>query len=459
MPENKMGTMPVNKLLFNMSLPPMISMLAAALYNIIDSIFVAMISEDALTSVVLVFPIQMLLTAVTVGTGVGLASLISRRLGEKRQKDADSAATHGFVFSLVIWILFALFAIFLAEPFVKFFTGGENAAIQEMALTYCRIVMIGSVSICFSTTIEKILQATGNTFHPMLFNIIGLGTNTVLAPILIIGYFGVPRMGVAGAGLAAIIGQTVGLTVALIIFLRGSHVVKVSFKGFRLNFKTIRDILVVGAPTIVMQAVMPLLISFLNKMLFSYGSAVFILGVYYRISTFAILPVLGLNQGALPIMGYNFGAKNKKRLMKTFKSAFKVAITIMIVAVAIFWIFPEKIMMLFSASAGTMEMGVHALRVLSISWLPGAFVIIAIGLFQATAHGIFALIISVVRQIGFIMPLAWILLTYFGVNSVWYSYPLAEIASFTLAVVFFRKVYREEIKGLPDGAPVEGRIS
>ena len=458
MPENKMGVMPINKLLFNMSLPPMISMLAVALYNIIDSIFVAMVSEDALTAVTLVFPVQMLMNAVIVGTGVGLASLISRRLGEKRQDEAESAAAHGFVFALVIWILFALFGIFLAEPFLRFFTGDGNESILQMAMTYCRIVMIGSVSICFSITIEKILQATGNTFQPMLFNIIGLGTNCVLAPILIIGYLGAPRLEVAGAGYAAIIGQTVGLAVALIIFLGKSHAVKVSLKGFHLKFETVRDILVVGAPTIVMQAVMPILISFLNKLLFSYTSAVFVLGVYYRISTFAILPVLGLNQGALPIMGYNFGAKNRLRLMQAFKSAFKVAIIIMIVCVAIFWIFPERIMMLFSASEATMDLGVHALRIVSLSWLPGAYVIIAIGLFQAMAHGVFALIISIVRQIGFIMPLAWILLTYFGIYAVWYSYPLAEIASFTLAVLFFRRVYIREIKKLPDGAPIGGII-
>jgi Na+-driven multidrug efflux pump len=292
----------------------------------------------------------------------------------------------------------------------------------------------------------------------MLFVLIGLGTNCVLAPILIIGYFGAPRLEVAGAGYAAVIGQCVGLSIALLILFGKKHLVNVSFKGFRLRFEIIRDILVVGAPSIVMQAVMPLVISFLNKLLFSYGSAVFVLGVYYRISTFAILPVLGLNQGALPIMGYNFGAKNRLRLLQTFKSAFKVAMCIMIVSVAIFWIFPVQIMTLFSASEGTMNLGVHALRVISVSWLPGAFVIIAIGLFQALAHGMFALIISIVRQIGFIMPLAWILLTYIGLNAVWYSYPLAEIASFTLAVLFFRRTYAREIKLLPDGAPVSGKL-
>ena len=453
--ENKMGTMPVGKLLRNMSLPPMVSMLAAALYNIIDSIFVAKVSEDALTAVTLVFPLQMLMMAVNVGLGVGLTSLISRRLGEKRQKDADSAATHGFVFAIAIWVVFTLFAVFLAGPFLRFFTGVQgNDGIFTMAITYCRIVMIGSVSITFSVTIEKILQSTGNTFHPMLFNIIGIGTNTVLAPILIMGYLGAPSLGVTGAGIAVVIGQTTGLVVALYIFFGRKHAVRVSFRGFHLRGESIRDILSVGAPSFIMQAMMPVLISSLNKMLFAYESAVFVLGVYFRISTFVILPVIGLNQGALPIIGYSFGAKNRLRLLLAYKLAFIVALVIMVFGTVLFWLIPDRIMMLFSASGNTLELGVHALRAISLSWVPGAFVIISIGLLQALAHGVFALIISVVRQIGFILPLAWILLVTFGVNYVWYSYPLAEISALTLTAIFMWRVYQREIKVLPDGAPV-----
>ena len=450
--------MPVNKLLVNMSMPPMVSMLAAALYNVVDSIFVAKVSEDALTAVTLVFPVQMFMMAINVGIGVGLTSLISRRLGQKRQSDADSAATHGFVFAAVLWVLYALFAVFLAGPFIQLFTGAQgHGNIYDMALIYCRIVMIGSASFNVSLIIERILQSTGNTFHPMLFNLIGIGTNTVLAPILIIGYLGAPSLGVAGAGIAAVIGQTTGLAVALYIFLSRKHAVRVHFKGFRLRLETIRDILAVGIPTFVMQAMMPILISSLNKMLFAYASAVFVLGVYFRISTFVILPVIGLNQGALPIMGYNFGAKNRLRLIATYKSAFKIVISIMIVGTAVFWLFPGQIMTLFSASPETLDTGVHALRALSLSWIPGAFVIISIGLFQALAHGIFALIISVVRQIGLILPLAYILLIHYGVNGAWYAYPLAEIVALTLAAVFLRRIYLKEIKGLPDGAPVGGR--
>ena len=453
-----MGVLPINKLLFQMSLPPMISMLAVALYNIIDSIFVAKISEDALTAVTLVFPVQMLMMSLNVGISVGVLSLISRRLGEKRQKDAESAAAHGFFFAILVWILFALFGFFLAEPFLKIFTGEGNAEILEMATLYCRIVMIGSISICFSNTIEKILQGTGNTFHPMLFNLIGVGTNTVLAPILIMGYLGAPQLGVAGAGYAAVIGQSTGLVVALIVFLRGRHPLHVSLRGFRPKLEIMKDIMVVGIPAIILQAVMPILISILNKMLFSYASAVFVLGVYYRISTFTILPIIGINQGAMPIMGFNFGAKNRLRLMAAYKSALKVALIIMIVGTAVFWIFPAQIMLLFSASDETMELGILALRAISLAWIPGSFVIISVGLFQALAYGFFAMIISIVRQIGFLLPIAWILLTYVGITAVWYAYPLAEIAALTLTVIFLRRIYVKEIKVLPDGAPVSGKL-
>ncbi|MCL2111524.1 MAG: MATE family efflux transporter [Clostridiales bacterium] len=458
MPENRMGVMPIGKLLARMSIPPMISMLAVAMYNLIDSLFVSMISEDAMTALALVFPLQMIMMAVSVGIGVGLTSLISRRLGERRQEDADSAATHGMVFALAIWVIFAIFGIFFAGDFLSLFTGAEGSGeIYEMALTYCRIVMIGSVSICFSIMIGKTLQATGNMFHPMLFSLVGVGTNAVLTPILVMGYLGAPQLGVAGAAYATVIGQTIELVIALYILFSRKHAVSVSFKGFRPQPETIKDILVVAAPTMVMQAVMPVLVSLLNKMLFAHGAAVFVLGVYYRLSTFTILPVVGLNQGALPIIGYSFGAGNRLRLIATYKYAVVAATIIMVIGVAIFWIFPDRIMMLFSASPETLEMGVNALRTISIAWLPAAFGIITIGLFQALAHGVFALIIAIVRQLGFILPLAYILLINFGVNGVWYSYPLAEIGALALGIIFLYRVYIKDIKGLPDGTPVGGK--
>jgi putative MATE family efflux protein len=462
-----MGVMPIGKLLANMSLPPMISMLAAALYNIIDAFFVAKVSEDALAAVTLVFPVQMLMMSVNIGIGVGLASLISRRLGQKRQEEANLAATHGFVFAIAAWVIYALIGFFLAGPFIRLFTGEGNEGIYDMAVSYCRIVMIGSLMFNISVTIERILQSTGNTLHPMVFNLVGLAANTVLAPILILGWFwgigdlGFPGLGVDGAAIAAVIGQSVGFVIAIFLFFsrKYKHAVHVSFRKFRIHWDIVRDILAVGVPTMVMQAVQPILIASLNAMFISYSTtAVAVLGVYFRISTFVILPVVGLNQGALPIMGFNFGAKNRLRLMAAYTSAFKVALIIMIIGTVIFWIIPEHIMSWFSQSADMIDMGAHALRTLSISWVPGAFVIISLGLFQALAHGVFALIIAIVRQIGFILPLAYILLIHFGINGAWYAYPLAEVSALVLTTIFFVRAKKLDIDVLPDGAPVSGRL-
>jgi putative MATE family efflux protein len=448
--ENKMGVLPIRKLLFSMSLPPMLSMLLNALYNIVDSIFVAKISENALAAVTLVFPVQMLMMSICVGTGVGLASLISRRLGEKRQRDADIAAAHGFFLAVICWVAFAAFGLFGAEPFLRMFT--DNPDILSMGIVYCRIVAVGSVFMCISICIERIMQATGDMIHPMIFNSVGAAINTALAPIFIIGLLGAPRLGVMGAGLVAITGQCIAMIIAVVMFVRNEHAVTVSFKGFRLSGRTIGDILVVGAPSIIMISIQSFLISGLNAILITYSTtAVAVLGVYFRIQTFVILPVIGMGQGALPIIGYNFGAKNRKRLLATFKLAYKIATTIMIVGVALFWIFPEQIMTLFNAGEDMMDIGVHALRIISISYIPAAFTIVAVTLFQATAHGIFAAIISIVRQLGFILPLAYLLLYFFGIDAVWFAFPIAESAALVMAIFFYRRVKARQIDILPEG--------
>jgi putative MATE family efflux protein len=448
--ENKMGVLPIGRLLFSMSLPPMASMLLNALYNIVDSVFVSKISENALAAVTLAFPAQMLMIAICVGIGVGNASLISRRLGEKRQDEADAAAAHGFFLALVCWICFASFGVFGTEPFLRLFT--DDPEILSMAVTYLRIVTVGSVCMCFSVCIERIMQATGDMIHPMIFNLAGAGLNACLAPIFIIGLFGAPRLGVMGAACVAVTGQTVALVLAVVFFTRNEHAVTVRFRGFRPRGRVLADILVVGAPSIIMVSIQSFLVSGLNAILISYSTtAVAVLGVYFRIQTFVILPVVGMGQGSLPIMGYNFGARNRKRLMATFKLAIKIAMIIMAVGVALFWILPEHIMALFSASPDMMDIGVHALRAISISYIPAAFTIVAITLFQATAHGIFAMIISMVRQLGFILPLAYLLLVRLGIDFVWYSFPIAEGAALLMSTLAFRRVYRRQIRLLPEG--------
>jgi putative MATE family efflux protein len=450
MEENKMGALPIGKLLFSMSLPPMASMLLYALYNIVDSVFVSRISEEALAAVTLAFPVQMFMMAICVGLGVGLASLISRRLGERKQAEADAAAAHGFLLALLCWIGFALFGLFGAEPFLRAFT--DDAEILSMSLTYLRIVVIGSVFSCFSVCIERIMQSTGDMMRPMIFNSTGAVINTILAPIFIMGLWGAPRLGVMGAGLVAVTGQCVSMILAVVLFVRSERAVSVSFRDFRVSGRTLADILVVGAPSIIMLSIRSFLISGLNALLIAYSTtAIAVLGAFFRIETFVILPVVGMGQGSLPIMGYNFGAKNRKRLLATFKLAYKAATAIMIVGVALFWILPEQIMALFSAKGEMMDIGVHALRSISISYIPAAFTIVSVTLFQATAHGVFAAIISIVRQLGFILPIAYLLLRSFGVDAVWYAFPLSESATLTMAIVFFLRVKRRQIDLLPEG--------
>jgi putative MATE family efflux protein len=436
----------------------MASMLLNALYNIVDSIFVARVSTNALAAVTLVFPVQMFMISICSGTGVGLASLISRRLGEKKQKEADEAAAHGFFLAIICWAAFALFGIFAAEPFLRLFTDALNesaankADILSMGLIYCRLVMIGSIFVCFSICIERIMQATGDMMHPMIFNSVGAVINTALAPIFIMGLLGAPRLGVMGAGLVALTGQSIAMVIAVVMFVKNEHAVNVSFKGFRVKGRTIADIFVVGVPSIIMMSIQSFLISGLNGILSSYSTtAVAVLGVYYRIQTFIVLPVVGMVQGALPIIGYNFGAKNRKRLLAAFNLALKITLGIMAVGVALFWIIPGPIIMLFSNDSEMLDIGVHALRAISISYLPGSFTIVSITLFQATAHGVFAAIISLVRQLGFILPLAYVLLRVFGIDAVWYSFPLSEIAAFSMSFVFYRRVKKRQIDLLPEG--------
>ncbi|MCL2493254.1 MAG: MATE family efflux transporter [Clostridiales bacterium] len=453
-----MGILPVGKLIANMSMPPMISMLVAALYNVVDSIFVARVSEDALAAVTLVFPMQMLMIAFNNGVGVGLSSLISRRLGQRRQSEADAAATHGFFLALMLWILYAVIGIFLARPFLGLFVGaGQPQDILDMAVIYFRIVVIGGGFFSFSIVIERCFQSTGNMLYPMVFNLVGCAINTVLAPIFIIGYFGAPALGVTGAGAVAVFGQMITCVIALLLFFRTKTLVHVHFKGFRPRPDILRDILAVAAPTFVMLAVQPVLTAGLNMILITYSTtAVAVLGVFFRTNTFVLLPVLGLNQGALPVIGYNFGAKNRLRVNAAYFTTLRAAFIIMAIGTAAFWIFTPQIMTLFNADAEMLKMGVTALRAISISWVPAAFSIVSVSFFQALAHGTFALVISVVRQLGIILPAAYFLALYFGVDAAWYAYPIAEVSAFILSFIFYRWIRKNEVLRLPDGAPVEG---
>ncbi len=447
MRENKMGTMPVGKLIVTMSWPAVLSMLIQALYNIVDSIFVSMISEQALAAVTYIFPVQMLLVAVGVGTGVGINSLISRRLGAQRFEEANMAASHGYRLSFFNWMGFALVGIFLSNIFMNFFS--STAYVVESGAMYMRIVTIGSLFVLVQVSTEKILQATGNMLFPMICSIAGAVINIVLDPVLIFGLGPFPKMDVAGAALATIIGQLVSMILGQYLLFKKDHQVTVKVRGFKMDSRIIRDIYAVGLPAILMQAMMSILQFGLNAILGGLSeTAVAVNGVYGRIQSFIFMPVFGLNQGTLPIMGYNYGARDKGRLMKAFKIGFLIAFVIMSIGLILFQLFPRQFLSMFNASEGMYEIGVSAFRTISICFLPASFGILASSFFQATGHGVLSLWGSLIRQMIGILPLAFILSKIGGLDLVWFSFPLAEILGFLYCVIAMRHIYKKDIAKL-----------
>lgn len=448
--ENKMGTMYMPRLLFTMSIPAICSMLLQAVYNIVDSIFVSHISEEAMAAVTLVFPIQMLLIAVGVGTGVGLNSLISRRLGERKFDEANSAATHGFLLILVNWAVFFLFGFFCSRPFYTWYAE-DNVGLVDMATSYGTIVLCFSGFLFTQVTCEKILQATGNMIMPMISNMIGCIANIILDPIMIFGYFGCPAMGVAGAAIATVIGQFLGMCTVLCFFFLKSHDVKVSFKNFRISGRMLKDIYVVALPGMLMQAIPSFVNIVLNQILIGFSvTAVSVLGVYFRLQSFIFMPTFGLTQGAMPIMGYNYGARDRERLMHVTRLTVTTAVIIMICGLLLFQIFPSQLMSIFDAGDDMMRMGITAMRLLSLCFVPAAIGITFSTFFQALGHGIYSLFMTLLRQVIVIMPAAWLLSkTSLGVTGVWLSYPIAEIFGFTFAIFLFMHLYKKEIKPMP----------
>lgn len=446
--ENKMGTMPVRQLLVSMAWPAVLSMTINALYNVVDSIFVAQISEDALTAVSIVNPIQMLIIALSVGSGVGINSLISRRLGAGRQDEADQAASTGIRIGLINYLLFFIVGLFVTVPFVGSYAE-KGTYIFEAARTYMMIVCIGSIFLNVQVVIEKILQATGNMIAPMVCGLTGAVVNIALDPILIFGLLGLPALGVAGAAIATVSGQMCGMLVGVCIMVKGEHLVEVKIKNFRINWKVVLDIYKVGLPSIIMQSIGSLMLILYNMILVVYSTtAVAVLGIYFKIQSFVFMPVFGLNQGAMPIMGYNYGARDKKRLMGTYKEGLKLALLVMGLGLLIFQIFPSELLRMFDASQEMLRIGVPALRIISICFLPAAFGIISSTMFQATGHGVLSLFASLLRQLVGILPLAYILIRIGGVTLSWASFPLAEIIGLTYSAVMMRRLYKKEISNL-----------
>lgn len=444
--ENKMGTEPVFKLVVTMSVPAMLSMLVGALYNVVDSFFVAKISENALTAVSLAYPIQLLLIAVGVGTGVGINSLVSRRLGEGRQGEANSAATHGILLGAVNWFLFAVFGLFFSKMYFAAFTNSPE--IIEMGTKYLSIVCIFSLGVFVEINIEKTLQATGNMIYPMISQLIGGITNIVVNPILVFGMFGAPRLGVTGSATATVIGQTLAMLFALFIIFKKDHEVKIDFHQFKINWDTVKNIYVVGFPSIIMQAIGSVMVMGMNAILIAFNdTAVAVFGVYFKLQSFIFMPVFGLNQGVMPIMGYNFGARNRQRLLSTVRIGTLIALCIMAIGTLLFWLFTDQLLLLFNASQQMLDIGVPALRTISLCFVPAALGIMFSTTFQAVGHGFNSMVVSVLRQLVVLLPAAY-LLSKISLPAVWYAFPIAEVISFIASILIFMDLYRKTLKNL-----------
>ena len=443
---NKMGVEPIPKLLLSMSWPAILSMTIAALYNMVDSIYVSRISEDALTAVSYIIPLQFIMISLAVGTGVGVNSLIARKLGARRFEEANRTAETSLVLSVFNWLIFASIGIFLAKPFMGIYTDDE--VIFSYAVEYLRIVTIFSFCAITEINLEKVLQSTGNMIAPMIISLSGCVTNIILDPVFIFGYFGVPRLEVKGAAIATVIGQTVSLIVAVFILKTREHAVQFNMKEFRLDWGIIRDIYSVALPSIVMQSVASVVLIAYNWILSATPVAVAVLGVYGKIESFVFMPVFGLQQGALPLMAYNFGARNKKRMMDTLKMSILISLIIISIGTTIFQLAPELPLSLFHAEGEMMELGIAALREISLCFIPAAIGISIGTTFQATGHGIYMLIESLIRQVVGVLPLAYFLYNFYGPKYTFYSYPLAEILGMIFGAVLFVYLYNKEIKNL-----------
>ena len=451
-----MGTARMGPLIFSMALPAMVSMIINALYNIVDSIFVAQYSQSALAAVSLVFPLQTLVVAIGVGTGVGVNSLISRRLGEKRQLHADSAAEHGIALSIIGGIVFLVLGFGLSGVFVSAFGATEEVSVQ--AVQYSHIAVGLSIFVMISMMCEKVQQSTGNMIIPMLQGLTGAIVNIILDPLMIFGIGPFPEMGVTGAALATVIGQIFGMLIGLWGVFKHQKVLKLNMRKFKWRLQTVKDIYRVGLPGIVMQSITSVMTAGMNGILIGFSqTAVNVLAVYFKLQTFVFMPVFGLNQGALPVMGYNYGARNKKRLFGAYRIALGTAVAIMLLGFVLFQLFPEPMLMMFvdrtdaAAMQELLDTGVPAPKTISLSFVGAAFGIINTTVFQATARGLNSLIISVCRQLVIILPAAWLLGRFVGLNAIWYSFPIAEIASFLISYLLLWREYQSELKYLGAG--------
>ena len=436
--ENKMGTMPEGKLIVTMSFPIMLSMLVQALYNIVDSAFVARISEDALTAVSLAFPVQLLMIAVATGAGVGVNALLSRRLGQKKQAEADAVAVNGVFLSVCFWLVFAVLGLLFGRAFIAAFT--DVPAVVDMGTSYVTVVTVASCGVFLLFVAERLMQATGNTVYHMITQLIGAVLNCVLDPLLIFGLAGFPALGTTGAALATVISQITAMAIGFFINIKFNHDVHLRVRGFRPDAEILGGIIRIGLPAAVQQSLMSVLTVGLNRILMPFSqTAVSFYGVYYKLQNFLFMPVYGLNNALIPMIGYNFGAQNRHRIERITRYALYLAVGIMAAGTVLFEALPVPLLRLFDASDAMLAIGVPGIRPIALSFcFAGASVILS-GCMQGLGRGGESLWVALVRQLIVVLPAA-VLLAQVSLNAVWLSFPLAETAGFVLAVLLHRRV-------------------
>lgn len=453
---NKMGTKKMLPLILSMSLPAMFSMLIQALYNVVDSVFLANygVNNEALTAASVAYPLQLLLIAFTVGTSVGVNSLIARRLGEQKHKEASRVATTGLVLAFFTWVIFALIGIFFSRPFITFMAGSEQQQIIDYGVDYISVVLIFSLGSFIQVMLEKCIQATGNMIFPMISHLIGAISNIILDPLFIFGIGPFPEMGAKGAAIATVLGQWLAMIFLIIVVIFKKFAIKFSFRGFRFSLKIIKEIYVVSLSGIVMQAIGAVLLAGMNIIIRLSPApadvntnAQTIYGVYYKIQSFVFMPVFGLNQGVSPIIGYNYGARMRKRMMSALKIALIIATIIMGTGTLIFQVFPREIFSLFNASEELSVMAVSAMRKISLCFLPASIGVVMTALFQSVGKGIRSLLMSVLRQLVLILPIAFVL-SKISIDAMWLAFPIAELGCTLLAIIFFIDLKKKDFSKL-----------
>ena len=456
--ENKMGVMPMNRLILNMSLPMMASMLVQALYNVVDSVFVSMISENALTAVSLAFPVQALMIALGAGTGVGINSLLSRSLGEKNYARARSAAENGVFLAALSCLAFVALGAGLTGVFYASqvhvsatTTAADAAEIVGYGRQYLTICCCVSPGLFFGITFERLLQSTGRTVYTMITQSTGAVINLIFDPIMIFGLLGFPRLGVAGAAIATVLGQIVGMLLALFFCRKKNPEVPLTLRGFRPEWETIRAIYAVGLPSIIMQSIASVMTYGMNRILITFATtATTVFGVYFKLQSFIFMPVFGLNNGLVPIMAFNYGARRPDRILHALKLGIGYAAGIMALGVLAFQIVPGPLLGFFNASDTMRAMGIPALRIISISFVPAAYCIVCGSLFQALGNGFFSMLVSITRQLVVLLPAAYLLSLSGRLELVWWAFPIAEVASVCVSTFFLRRTCRRSIRPLTE---------